>query len=65
MNPLRNRKPRPIALRAARDLALELAPLEIHGLGTAPLFVEDLPSDVQPVNGYLRRPQTNAPKTFI
>lgn len=55
----------PIALRAARDLALELAPLEIHGLGTAPLFVEDLPIDVQPVNGYLRRPQTNAPKTFI
>ena len=45
----------PMALRSARDLALELAPHEIHGLGTAPLFVEDLPSDVQPVNGYLQR----------
>ncbi|MED5293817.1 MAG: enolase C-terminal domain-like protein, partial [Actinomycetota bacterium] len=45
----------PIALRTARDLALELAPEQIHGLGTAPLFVEDLPEDVQPINGYLHR----------
>ena len=45
----------PIALRTARDLALELAPEQIHGLGTAPLFVEDLPEDVQPRNGYLHR----------
>jgi len=45
----------PVALRSARDLALELAPDGIHGLGTAPLFIEDLPSDVQPVNGYLQR----------
>lgn len=45
----------PIALRTGRDLALELAPKQIHGLGTAPLFVEDLPEDVQPVNGHLHR----------
>ena len=45
----------PIALRTARDLALELAPEQIHGLGTAPLFVEDLPQDVQPINGHLHR----------
>lgn len=45
----------PTALRAARDLALELAPDQIHGLGTAPLFVEDLPEDVQPINGHLHR----------
>jgi len=45
----------PIALRTGRDLALELAPEQIHGLGTAPLFVEDLPEDVQPVNGHLHR----------
>jgi len=45
----------PIALRTARDLALELAPHQVHGLGTAPLFVENLPNDVQPINGYLHR----------
>ncbi|MEC7427640.1 MAG: o-succinylbenzoate synthase [Actinomycetota bacterium] len=45
----------PIALRTARDLALELAPEQIHGLGTAPLFVEDFPEDVRPINGYLHR----------
>lgn len=45
----------PIGLRSARDLALELAPNKIHGLGTAALFVDELPADVQPVDGYLRR----------
>ena len=45
----------PIGLRTARDLAIELAPQEIHGLGTAALFVEDLPEDVSPVNGRIFR----------
>jgi len=45
----------PIGLRAARDLALELAPQEIHGLGTAALFIEELPEDVTPVNGRIFR----------
>ena len=45
----------PIALRAARDLAIELAPKEIHGLGTAGLFVERFPKDVTPDQGYLHR----------
>ena len=45
----------PIALRAARDLALDLAPHEIHGLGTAALFVDELPEDVRPVNGRIFR----------
>ena len=45
----------PIALRAARDLALDLAPHEIHGLGTAALFVDELPEDVQPVKGRIFR----------
>lgn len=45
----------PIGLRTARDLAIELAPQEIHGLGTAALFIEDLPEDVSPVNGRIFR----------
>ena len=45
----------PIALRTARDLALELAPEQIHGLGTAPLFEEEFPQDVQPIDGHLHR----------
>ena len=45
----------PIGLRSARDLAMELAPEEIHGLGTAPLFVEKLPEDVVPIEGFLHR----------
>jgi len=45
----------PIALRTARDLALELAPEQIHGLGTAPLFEDEFPQDVQPVDGHLHR----------
>ena len=45
----------PIALRAARDLALDLAPHEIHGLGTAALFVDELPEDVRPINGRIFR----------
>ena len=46
----------PIALRAARDLALEVAPHEIHGLGTAALFVEEFPEDVRPISGRISRP---------
>ncbi len=45
----------PIGLRTARDLAIELAPQEIHGLGTAALFIEDLAEDVSPVNGRIFR----------
>ena len=45
----------PIGLRTARDLAIELAPQEIHGLGTAALFIEDLPEDVSPINGRIFR----------
>ena len=43
----------PIALRSARDLAMELAPNEIHGLGTASLFIDEFPDDVVPTNGFL------------
>ena len=43
----------PIALRSARDLAMELAPNEIHGLGTASLFIDEFPADVVPTNGVL------------
>ena len=46
----------PIALRAARDLALEIAPHEIHGLGTAALFAEEFPEDVMPIKGRITRP---------
>ena len=46
----------PIALRSARDLAMELAPNEIHGLGTASLFIDKFPADVVPNNGFLRCP---------
>ena len=45
----------PIALRAARDLAIELAPKEIHGLGTAGLFDESFPKEVTPDQGSLHR----------
>ncbi len=45
----------PIALRSARDLAMELAPNEIHGLGTASLFVDKFPVDVVPSGGFLHR----------
>ncbi|MAK24540.1 MAG: hypothetical protein CL414_04895, partial [Acidimicrobiaceae bacterium] len=43
----------PIALRSARDLAMELAPNEIHGLGTASLFIDEFPGDVVPTKGFL------------
>jgi len=43
----------PIGLRCTRDVALLAAPDEIHGIGTAELFVEDLPLDVTPIGGAL------------
>jgi o-succinylbenzoate synthase len=44
----------PVGLRAARDLALAIAPAETHGVGTGDLFSDSMPSDVLPHRGFLR-----------
>jgi len=44
----------PVGLRAARDLALAIAPDETHGVGTGALFSDPIPSDVLPNHGFLR-----------
>ncbi|GEM_PF-221786 len=43
----------PVGLRCARDVALTVAPHEVHGIGTADLFETDLPLDVTPIAGAL------------
>ncbi len=45
-----------VGLRAARDLALAIAPTETHGVGTGALFSDSMPSDVLPQHGFLRSP---------
>ena len=46
----------PTGLRVARDTAVAVDPHGVHGIGTAPLFVDPLPEDVTPSGGYLPVP---------
>lgn len=47
----------PVGLRTARDLALAVDPMGIHGVGTAPLLAAPLPADVTPIGGALHPPE--------
>ncbi len=48
----------PAGLRIARDTAVAVDAHGVHGLGTASLFVDEMPQDVTPIGGYLPVPGT-------
>ncbi len=43
----------PAGLRVARETAVAVDPHGVHGIGTATLFADPLPTDVMPTDGYL------------